>query len=75
MPLNNTALVGVPERDAGVAVTLNASQQIGYSLGIALLNTIYVTVATRYVAGHGRTVAAVRTAEVAMGCPVSASGL
>ena len=65
VPLNNTALVGVPEHDAGVAsATLNASQQIGYSLGIALLNTIYVTVATRYVAGHGRTVAAVRTAQV-----------
>lgn len=65
VPLNSTALVGVPERDAGVAsATLNASQQIGYSLGIALLNTIYVTVATRYVASHVRTAATVQSAQV-----------
>jgi EmrB/QacA subfamily drug resistance transporter len=53
VPLSSLALVGVPEHDAGAAsATLNATQQVGGSLGTALLNTIYTTAVTNYLAGH-----------------------
>jgi EmrB/QacA subfamily drug resistance transporter len=52
-PLTSTALVGVDNRDAGVASALvNAVQQVGGSLGIALLNTIAVSAFTAFVVGH-----------------------
>jgi hypothetical protein len=52
-PLTSTALVGVDNRDAGVASALvNAVQQVGGSLGIALLNTIAASAFTSYVVGH-----------------------
>jgi EmrB/QacA subfamily drug resistance transporter len=54
VPLANVALVGVPEHDAGAAsATLNATQQIGGSLGTALLNTIYTTAIAGWVTTHG----------------------
>ena len=41
VPLSSTALIGVGNHDAGVASALvNTTQQIGGSLGTALLNTI-----------------------------------
>ena len=41
VPLASTALIGVGNHDAGVASALvNTTQQIGGSLGTALLNTI-----------------------------------
>ncbi len=44
VPLTSTALLGVGDADAGVAsATLNASQQVGGSLGTALLNTLYTS--------------------------------
>jgi EmrB/QacA subfamily drug resistance transporter len=53
VPLANVALVGVPDHDAGAAgATLNATQQVGGSLGTALLNTIYTTAVASYAAGH-----------------------
>ncbi|MGC9671349.1 MFS transporter [Planosporangium sp. 12N6] len=53
VPLSSLALVGVPEHDAGAAsATLNATQQVGGSLGTALLNTVYTTAVTSYLAGH-----------------------
>jgi len=52
--LSSTALVGVDERDAGVASALvNTTQQVGGSLGTALLNTIAATATANYVADHG----------------------
>ena len=52
-PLSNTALVGVANHDAGVASALvNTAQQVGGSLGTALLNTIFTSAVTSYVAGH-----------------------
>jgi MFS family permease len=52
-PLTSTALVGVAEHDAGVASALvNAVQQIGGSLGTALLNTIFVSALTAYVTSN-----------------------
>jgi EmrB/QacA subfamily drug resistance transporter len=48
----NTATVGVRPTDAGVAsATVNASQQVGGSLGIALLSTLAASAATSYLGG------------------------
>jgi EmrB/QacA subfamily drug resistance transporter len=53
-PLSNTALIGVANHDAGVASALvNTAQQIGGSLGTALLNTIVTSALASYVADHG----------------------
>jgi EmrB/QacA subfamily drug resistance transporter len=49
-----TATLGVPERDAGVASAMvNTSQQVGGSIGTALLSTLAVSAATTFAAGHG----------------------
>ncbi|WP_245722207.1 MFS transporter [Nocardia crassostreae] len=48
-----TALYAIDDRDTGVASgLLNAVQQIGASIGTALLTTIAVQVSTRYVLTH-----------------------
>jgi hypothetical protein len=53
VPLSSLALVGVPPRDAGAAsAALNATQQVGGSLGTALLNTIATSAITAYIASH-----------------------
>jgi EmrB/QacA subfamily drug resistance transporter len=52
--LSNTALTNVRERDSGVAsAMLNTTQQVGASLGAALLNTIAATATATYLAAHG----------------------
>jgi MFS family permease len=52
--LSSTALVGVRDHDAGVASALvNTTQQIGGSLGTALLNTIAATATASYITTHG----------------------
>lgn len=49
IPASSTALVGVGHHDAGVAsAVLNTSQQIGGSLGTALLNTLFAGAVTSY---------------------------
>jgi EmrB/QacA subfamily drug resistance transporter len=49
VPLANLATLGVDARDAGAASALtNASQQVGASLGTALLNTFYATAVVGY---------------------------
>jgi EmrB/QacA subfamily drug resistance transporter len=64
VPLTSTALIGVHERDAGVASALvNTTQQIGGSLGIALLNTVATSATAAYLLSHGSQTAA--TAAVA----------
>ena len=53
LPLANTALTGVAEHDAGVASAMvNATQQIGGSLGVALLNTFFTTATATYYTAH-----------------------
>ncbi len=53
VPLSSLALVGVPEHDAGAAsAALNATQQVGGSLGTALLNTIATSAITAYLTAH-----------------------
>jgi EmrB/QacA subfamily drug resistance transporter len=52
-PMSNTALVGVADHDAGVASALiNTTQQIGGSLGTALLNTIFTSAVAGYIADN-----------------------
>jgi EmrB/QacA subfamily drug resistance transporter len=52
--MSSTALVGVPQHDAGVASALvNTMQQIGGSLGLAFLNTIATTSTAHYIRSHG----------------------
>ena len=53
IPLSSTALHNVGHDDAGVASALiNTSQQVGGSLGTALLNTVAATATTGYAASH-----------------------
>src|SRR3954469_2768836 len=53
IPASNTALVGVGHHDAGVAsAVLNTSQQVGGSLGTALLNTLSAGAVTSYFAAN-----------------------
>jgi EmrB/QacA subfamily drug resistance transporter len=53
VPLSSTALIGVSPADAGVASALvNATQQIGGSLGLALLNTVAASATTAYLVAH-----------------------
>ncbi|MDQ6607406.1 MAG: MFS transporter [Actinomycetota bacterium] len=48
----NTATLGVRPTDAGVAsATVNASQQVGGSLGVALLSTLAASAGTSYLGG------------------------
>jgi MFS family permease len=55
IPASSTALVGVGSHDAGVAsAVLNTSQQIGGSLGTALLNTLFAATVTSYLADNVR---------------------
>ncbi len=54
-PLSSTALIRVRDQDSGVASALvNTTQQIGGSLGTALLNTLAATATANYIAAHGR---------------------
>ena len=53
IPVASTALHAVGRHDAGVASALiNTSQQVGGSLGIALLNTVAVASTTTYLTAH-----------------------
>ncbi|MRK01850.1 DHA2 family efflux MFS transporter permease subunit [Aeromicrobium sp. S22] len=55
IPASSTALVGVGSHDAGVAsALLNTSQQVGGSLGTALLNTLYAGAVTAYLTDNMR---------------------
>ena len=53
VPLSSLALTGVNDDDAGEAsAVLNSTQQIGGSLGTALLNTFFASAVTSYVVAH-----------------------
>jgi Na+/melibiose symporter-like transporter len=55
-PAMNTGTLGVDESDAGVAsATVNTMQQIGGSLGTALLSTLSASAASSYLAGKDAT--------------------
>ncbi|MFI0939351.1 MFS transporter [Streptomyces sp. NPDC021020] len=53
VPTANLALLGVGGQDAGVASGLvNAAQQVGGSIGVALLNTVAADATSRYITAH-----------------------
>ena len=52
-PAINTGTFGVAPQDAGVAsATVTVGQQLGASVGTALLNTIFAAAVTSYLAAH-----------------------
>jgi predicted MFS family arabinose efflux permease len=52
-PVFNSGTFGVTPNDAGVAsAIINTSQQLGGSIGVALLNTIFASTVTGYVSAH-----------------------
>lgn len=64
-PAVNTATLGVTPADAGVAsATVNTMQQIGGSLGTALLSTLSASAASHYLAGRQHTADVVAHATV-----------
>jgi len=61
----NTATVGVPHQDSGVASAMvNTSQQVGGSIGTALLSTMAASAATDFVGAHGQAPEVLRQAAV-----------
>ena len=61
----NTATYGTDRADAGVASAMvNTNQQVGGSIGTALLNTIAASALTSYVLAHGRSPLALAAAAV-----------
>jgi EmrB/QacA subfamily drug resistance transporter len=55
-PAFGTATLGVQTNEAGVASAMvNTSQQVGGSVGTAVLSTIFASAAASYAAGHART--------------------
>lgn len=55
IPASSVALVDVGHHDAGVAsAVLNSSQQVGGSLGTALLNTVFASAVTSFLAENLR---------------------
>jgi EmrB/QacA subfamily drug resistance transporter len=53
VPMGNVALVGVAEHDAGAAsAVVNASQQVGGSLGVALLSTIALSATSSWASAN-----------------------
>jgi EmrB/QacA subfamily drug resistance transporter len=70
VPAFSTATLGVGEREAGVASAVaGTSQQIGASIGTALLNTLAAAATTAYIAAHG---AALTAAALVHGYAVAA---
>ena len=54
-PAMSTATLGVEPTDAGVASAMvNTSQQVGGSIGTAVLSTIFTSAVTSYAASHAR---------------------
>jgi EmrB/QacA subfamily drug resistance transporter len=61
----SVATAGIDARDAGVASAgVNTMQQVGGSIGTALLNTLAATAATSYVHSHGHTPAVLAEAQL-----------
>jgi EmrB/QacA subfamily drug resistance transporter len=59
IPTASTALVGVESRDTGIAsAVLNTAQQVGGSLGLAVLTTIYASSVTGWFEDNGARLAA-----------------
>jgi EmrB/QacA subfamily drug resistance transporter len=65
VPMSSTALIGVDPKDAGVASALvNTTQQVGSSLGTALLNTVAATATASYLVGRVKAALVIQVAAV-----------
>jgi predicted MFS family arabinose efflux permease len=65
VPMSSTALFGVGEHDAGVSSALvNTTQQVGGSLGTALLNTVAASATAAFLASRIHTKANMQAATV-----------
>jgi hypothetical protein len=63
----NTGTFGVAQRDAGIAsASINTGQQLGGSIGTALLNTIAASATASYLASHARGRPAPQLAQLAL---------
>ena len=68
VPATNLALFGVSGQDSGVASGLvSAAQQVGGSVGTALLNTVAATATTAYLTSHHPTSPQTRGLTIAQG--------
>src|SRR5207244_11111680 len=64
-PTFATATLGVEEREAGVASAMvNTSQQVGGSVGVSLLSTIFASAVASYTADHLHTTGLANAAAV-----------
>ncbi|HWD76562.1 MAG TPA: MFS transporter [Solirubrobacteraceae bacterium] len=64
-PAFSTATLGVESTDAGIASAMvNTSQQVGGSVGTALLSTIFASAAAGYVSAHARAAGLAGTASI-----------
>jgi EmrB/QacA subfamily drug resistance transporter len=64
-PAFSTATLGVKSHDAGIAAAMvNTSQQVGGSVGTALLSTIFASAAASFTSAHGRTADLAATASI-----------
>jgi EmrB/QacA subfamily drug resistance transporter len=62
-PAFSTGTLGLAPQDAGVgSATLNTAQQVGGSIGTALLNTLAASAATAYLSRHALTLTSAGTA-------------
>lgn len=65
MPAMSTATAGLaPDESGAAAAMVNSAQQVGGSLGLALLNTVSTSVTGGYLAAHGRSPDAVAAGTV-----------
>ncbi len=76
VPVFQTAMAAAEPRDAGiVSAVVNTSQQVGGSVGAALLNTVSTSAAATYLASHAGAAGAEQEAAVhglALACAVAA---
>jgi EmrB/QacA subfamily drug resistance transporter len=64
-PAFSTATLGVKTTEAGIASAMvNTSQQVGGSVGTALLSTIFASAAASYATAHARTAALTSAASI-----------
>jgi EmrB/QacA subfamily drug resistance transporter len=64
-PAFSTATLGVASHDAGIASAMvNTSQQVGGSVGTALLSTIFASAAASFVSAHAKTAGSASAASV-----------
>jgi predicted MFS family arabinose efflux permease len=64
-PAFSTATLGVKSTDAGIASAMvNTSQQVGGSVGTALLSTIFASAAAGYASAHGKVAAVAGAASI-----------